>query len=194
MEPPPSPLGAGACAVCCMCGDRGLPHELLRCKLCRVRLQHRYCSDLYPRATAYRRCNWCLREPAEAHAQAHAQAQLVASKKAEKRKMVQSTETSTSDEEARRQHEAGCATATRSRRSAAEIGGGSERWHVGAMTSRDESVQQSWSVNGYPSQHRLAHLNPITSEHFTLILAPFDDVDDATFFILKLTLRVVLMI
>ncbi|KAF7002011.1 hypothetical protein CFC21_017553 [Triticum aestivum] len=122
MEPPPSPLGAGACAVCCMCGDRGLPHELLRCKLCRVRLQHRYCSDLYPRATAYRRCNWCLREPAEAHAQAHAQAQPVASKKAEKRKMVQSTETSTSDEEARRQHEAGCATATRSRRSAAEVG------------------------------------------------------------------------
>uniref|UniRef100_M8BE38 PHD-type zinc finger plants domain-containing protein n=1 Tax=Aegilops tauschii TaxID=37682 RepID=M8BE38_AEGTA len=86
MEPPPSPLGTGAGAVCCMCGDRGLPHELLRCKLCRVRLQHRYCSDLYPRATAYRRCNWCLREPAEAHAQPHAHP--VASKKADKRKMV----------------------------------------------------------------------------------------------------------
>uniref|UniRef100_A0A453C364 PHD-type zinc finger plants domain-containing protein n=1 Tax=Aegilops tauschii subsp. strangulata TaxID=200361 RepID=A0A453C364_AEGTS len=120
MEPPPSPLGTGAGAVCCMCGDRGLPHELLRCKLCRVRLQHRYCSDLYPRATAYRRCNWCLREPAEAHAQPHAHP--VASKKADKRKMVASTETSTSDEEERRQHEAGCATATRSRRSAAEVG------------------------------------------------------------------------
>ncbi|KAE8788279.1 hypothetical protein D1007_37675 [Hordeum vulgare] len=119
MEPPPSPLGAGA--VCCMCGDRGLPHELLRCKLCRVRLQHRYCSELYPRATAYRRCNWCLREPAEAHAQPHAQP--VASKKAEKRRMVASTETSTSDEEERRHHnEAGCATATRSRRSPAEVG------------------------------------------------------------------------
>jgi hypothetical protein len=38
VEPPPSPMGA----VCCMCGDRGLPHELLRCKLCRVRMQHRY--------------------------------------------------------------------------------------------------------------------------------------------------------
>jgi hypothetical protein len=38
VEPPPSPLAA----VCCMCGDRGLPHELLRCKLCRVRMQHRY--------------------------------------------------------------------------------------------------------------------------------------------------------
>ncbi|KAL6899269.1 hypothetical protein ACP4OV_005927 [Aristida adscensionis] len=53
--------GAGA-AVCCMCGDHGLPAELFRCTLCRLRLQHRYCSELYPRAATYRSCNWCLRE------------------------------------------------------------------------------------------------------------------------------------
>ena len=46
-----------------MCGDQGLPGELFRCRRCHARLQHRYCSDLYPRAAAYRRCNWCLREP-----------------------------------------------------------------------------------------------------------------------------------
>ncbi|CAN6278929.1 unnamed protein product [Urochloa humidicola] len=44
-----------------MCGDRGLPHELFRCNLCRLRLQHRYCSNLYPRVPGpYRSCNWCL--------------------------------------------------------------------------------------------------------------------------------------
>ncbi|XP_062221106.1 uncharacterized protein LOC133920508 [Phragmites australis] len=54
---------AAAAAVCCMCGDHGLPSELFRCSLCRLRLQHRYCSDLYPVAAgSYRRCNWCLRE------------------------------------------------------------------------------------------------------------------------------------
>ncbi|KQJ99985.1 uncharacterized protein LOC100831971 [Brachypodium distachyon] len=51
-----------AAAVCCMCGDHGLPQELFLCKLCRLRLQHRYCSELYPRAATYRRCNWCIRE------------------------------------------------------------------------------------------------------------------------------------
>jgi hypothetical protein len=56
-HPPPREEDA---AVCCMCGDHGLPRELFRCKSCRVRLQHSYCSNLYPRATAYRRCNWCL--------------------------------------------------------------------------------------------------------------------------------------
>ncbi|XP_040379598.1 uncharacterized protein LOC102701998 [Oryza brachyantha] len=64
MASSPSTSVGGAGEVCCMCGDRGLPEELLRCRLCGVRLQHRYCSDLYPRATAYRRCNWCLRDPA----------------------------------------------------------------------------------------------------------------------------------
>lgn len=77
-------------AVCCMCGDHGLPGELFQCGLCRRRLQHRYmianplnchkcdcndycintrarssfryCSELYPREAAYRSCNWCLRE------------------------------------------------------------------------------------------------------------------------------------
>ncbi|CAL4968686.1 unnamed protein product [Urochloa decumbens] len=62
MASPGSDDGASAsastAAVCCMCGDRGLPHELFRCNLCGFRLQHRYCSDLYPRP--YRSCNWCL--------------------------------------------------------------------------------------------------------------------------------------
>ncbi|XP_062217423.1 uncharacterized protein LOC133917556 isoform X2 [Phragmites australis] len=63
MASPGSDVHAGAAAtVCCMCGDHGLPRELFRCDLCRLRLQHRYCSDLYPRAAAYRSCNWCLRE------------------------------------------------------------------------------------------------------------------------------------
>ncbi|CAN6273156.1 unnamed protein product [Urochloa humidicola] len=65
MASPGSDDGASAAsttvAVCCMCGDLGLPHELFRCKLCRLRLQHRYCSDQYPRVPGpYRSCNWCL--------------------------------------------------------------------------------------------------------------------------------------
>ncbi|KAG2651727.1 uncharacterized protein LOC120654118 [Panicum virgatum] len=60
MASPGSDDGSSA-AVCCMCGDHGLPHELFRCNLCRLRLQHRYCSDLYPRVPGpYRSCNWCL--------------------------------------------------------------------------------------------------------------------------------------
>ncbi|XP_008795193.1 uncharacterized protein LOC103711006 [Phoenix dactylifera] len=49
-------------AVCCMCGDHGLRQELFRCKVCLVRSQHKYCSNLYPKAESYRACNWCLRE------------------------------------------------------------------------------------------------------------------------------------
>ncbi|KAL9234690.1 hypothetical protein vseg_009529 [Gypsophila vaccaria] len=45
---------------CCMCGDHGLSHELFRCKVCHFRSQHRYCSNLYPKAATYRACNWCL--------------------------------------------------------------------------------------------------------------------------------------
>ncbi|KAH9608140.1 hypothetical protein KSS87_022679 [Heliosperma pusillum] len=45
---------------CCMCGDKGLSHELFRCKVCRFRSQHRYCSNLYPKAESYSVCNWCL--------------------------------------------------------------------------------------------------------------------------------------
>ncbi|CAK9163598.1 unnamed protein product [Ilex paraguariensis] len=45
---------------CCMCGDYGLSNELFRCKACQFRSQHRYCSNLYPRAESYRVCNWCL--------------------------------------------------------------------------------------------------------------------------------------
>lgn len=102
--------GASAGAVCCMCGDRGLPGELFRCRCCRSRLQHRYCSDLYPRAAAYRRCNWCLREPGPGVGQAglghaHAAAVFAANNKQpedDKRKAA-----SASDEERRQRHE-GC--------------------------------------------------------------------------------------
>ncbi|CAL5068130.1 unnamed protein product [Urochloa decumbens] len=121
--PPPSPhdaegsASAAAGAVCCMCGDHGLPGELVRCRRCRVRLQHRYCSDLYPRAAAYRRCNWCLREPADQSGRpghAAAAAATVANRPEEKRK-----ESSASDEERQRQqrHEG-----FSSRRPPAELG------------------------------------------------------------------------
>ncbi|XP_043710164.1 uncharacterized protein LOC122659076 [Telopea speciosissima] len=46
---------------CCMCGDYGLHNEFFRCKICLFRFQHRYCSDLYPKADSYRVCNWCLK-------------------------------------------------------------------------------------------------------------------------------------
>jgi hypothetical protein len=94
MESPPGADhdDSASAAVCCMCGDRGLPGELFQCSLCRLRLQHRYmisginfatllivltvifidiaihtimfryCSELYPREAAYRSCNWCLRD------------------------------------------------------------------------------------------------------------------------------------
>ncbi|XP_044475551.1 uncharacterized protein LOC123203296 [Mangifera indica] len=45
---------------CCMCGDFGLSNELFRCKICQFRSQHRYCSNLYPKAESYEICNWCL--------------------------------------------------------------------------------------------------------------------------------------
>nr|XP_009602565.1 uncharacterized protein LOC104097666 [Nicotiana tomentosiformis] len=45
---------------CCMCGDYGLSSELFKCKICQFRSQHRYCSNLYPKAESYRICNWCL--------------------------------------------------------------------------------------------------------------------------------------
>nr|XP_023892905.1 uncharacterized protein LOC112004895 [Quercus suber]POF21460.1 hypothetical protein CFP56_18503 [Quercus suber] len=45
---------------CCMCGDYGLSHELFQCKVCHFRSQHRYCSNLYPKAESYKICNWCL--------------------------------------------------------------------------------------------------------------------------------------
>ncbi|XP_039038703.1 uncharacterized protein LOC120176328 [Hibiscus syriacus] len=47
---------------CCMCGDSGLTHELLLCKVCHFRSQHRYCSNLYPKAESYEVCNWCLNQ------------------------------------------------------------------------------------------------------------------------------------
>ncbi|KAI6689252.1 hypothetical protein NL676_026080 [Syzygium grande] len=47
---------------CCMCGDHGFAEELLQCKICHFRSQHRYCSNLYPKAKSYQVCNWCLAE------------------------------------------------------------------------------------------------------------------------------------
>jgi hypothetical protein len=85
-----------------------------------VCLLYRYCSDLYPSATAYRRCNWCLAQGGGA--------QALVRKTTDKRKAAASTDASTSEEEQEREgvcrqsHEtAGCAT-TRSRRPAAEVG------------------------------------------------------------------------
>lgn len=122
MAPSPAAVahGEGASAggaVCCMCGDRGLPGELFRCRCCRSRLQHRYCSDLYPRAAAYRRCNWCLREPGPGVGQAglghaHAAAVFAANNKQpedDKRK----TTAAASDEERPRQRHEGCSPTLR---------------------------------------------------------------------------------
>lgn len=47
---------------CCMCGDSGLTQELFQCKVCHFRSQHRYCSNLYPKAESYKVCNWCLNQ------------------------------------------------------------------------------------------------------------------------------------
>ncbi|KAL3634380.1 hypothetical protein CASFOL_021434 [Castilleja foliolosa] len=58
-------LGATAAASvagteCCMCGDYGLSSQLFKCKQCRFRSQHKYCSNLYPEEETYHICNWCL--------------------------------------------------------------------------------------------------------------------------------------
>uniref|UniRef100_A0A5B7BV87 PHD-type zinc finger plants domain-containing protein n=1 Tax=Davidia involucrata TaxID=16924 RepID=A0A5B7BV87_DAVIN len=55
VTPPSQPI-----LECCMCGDYGLSYELFDCKVCQFRSQHRYCSNLYPKADSYRVCNWCL--------------------------------------------------------------------------------------------------------------------------------------
>ncbi|KAI3819875.1 hypothetical protein L1987_13727 [Smallanthus sonchifolius] len=49
-------------AECCMCGDYGLSQELFRCKICKSRFQHKYCSNQYPKAELYKACNWCLHD------------------------------------------------------------------------------------------------------------------------------------
>ncbi|XP_042435313.1 uncharacterized protein LOC122021277 [Zingiber officinale] len=48
--------------LCCMCGDLGISEQLFQCSVCRVRLQHQYCSNLYPKLERYSTCNWCLRK------------------------------------------------------------------------------------------------------------------------------------
>ncbi|KAK9023482.1 hypothetical protein V6N11_003700 [Hibiscus sabdariffa] len=52
-----------------MCGDSGFTHELLQCKLCHFRSQHRYCSNLYPKAESYEVCNWCLNQKVDSKSQ-----------------------------------------------------------------------------------------------------------------------------
>ncbi|CAH9067105.1 unnamed protein product [Cuscuta epithymum] len=62
---------------CCMCGDKGLPFELFRCKSCLFRSQHRYCSNLYPKAESYRQCNWCLRDQKDDDNSSHSSSSLL---------------------------------------------------------------------------------------------------------------------
>ncbi|CAH9052097.1 unnamed protein product [Cuscuta europaea] len=64
---------------CCMCGDKGLPFELFRCKSCLFRSQHRYCSNLYPKAESYRQCNWCLRDQKDDDNSSHSSSSLLLS-------------------------------------------------------------------------------------------------------------------
>nr|XP_043637432.1 uncharacterized protein LOC122608396 [Erigeron canadensis] len=54
----PSPI------ECCMCGDHGITIELFKCKICKFRSQHKYCSNLYPKLETYNTCNWCLHDSA----------------------------------------------------------------------------------------------------------------------------------
>ncbi|KAF0932094.1 hypothetical protein E2562_008631 [Oryza meyeriana var. granulata] len=95
-------LGSGVAAtgVCCMCGDHGLPRELFRCSHCRRRLQHRYCSELYPRVAAYRRCNWCLREGGRGGSPAAVKVATAASK----RRISAAFEMSNNSEEDKSKH------------------------------------------------------------------------------------------
>ncbi|PKI45603.1 uncharacterized protein LOC116196315 [Punica granatum] len=67
---------------CCMCGDYGLSEELFQCKVCQFRSQHRYCSNLYPKADSYRVCNWCLsREQEKVATPISSDSSLLSSKK-----------------------------------------------------------------------------------------------------------------
>ncbi|MED6224159.1 hypothetical protein PIB30_081159 [Stylosanthes scabra] len=50
---------------CCMCGDLGFSDQLIHCKVCQFRSQHRYCSNLYPKDEACETCNWCLSQQKE---------------------------------------------------------------------------------------------------------------------------------
>ncbi|XP_022951049.1 uncharacterized protein LOC111454013 [Cucurbita moschata] len=63
-----APASSPSEAECCMCGDFGFSDELFRCKICQFRSQHRYCSNLYPKADCYRICNWCLTQKEESKA------------------------------------------------------------------------------------------------------------------------------
>ncbi|KAL0557832.1 hypothetical protein IC582_006383 [Cucumis melo] len=59
--------GSKSQSECCMCGDFGFSFELFHCKICQFRSQHRYCSNLYPKADCYRICNWCLTQNQESN-------------------------------------------------------------------------------------------------------------------------------
>ncbi|KAK4269835.1 hypothetical protein QN277_022942 [Acacia crassicarpa] len=48
--------------VCCMCGDVGFPDKLFRCRKCRHRFQHSYCSNYYGELPEIELCDWCQNE------------------------------------------------------------------------------------------------------------------------------------
>ncbi|XP_028798898.1 uncharacterized protein LOC114754277 [Neltuma alba] len=48
--------------VCCMCGDVGFPDKLFRCRKCRNRFQHSYCSNYYGELPEIELCDWCQSE------------------------------------------------------------------------------------------------------------------------------------
>ncbi|XP_065859254.1 uncharacterized protein [Euphorbia lathyris] len=49
--------------VCCMCGDVGFPDKLFRCRKCRNRFQHSYCSSFYSEfSEPIETCDWCQSE------------------------------------------------------------------------------------------------------------------------------------
>ncbi|ONK82060.1 uncharacterized protein A4U43_C01F35710 [Asparagus officinalis] len=54
--------GDGSTACCCICGDVGFSDALLRCPCCRYRLQHTYCSRMYPDRIEIENwaCEWCI--------------------------------------------------------------------------------------------------------------------------------------
>ncbi|CAI0467738.1 unnamed protein product [Linum tenue] len=60
-QPSPQSHPNNPAPECCMCGDFGFSYELFQCQVCHFRSQHRYCSNLYPKAESYEACNWCLR-------------------------------------------------------------------------------------------------------------------------------------
>lgn len=53
---------SGSGIECNMCGDVGFQEELFHCQRCFKRVQHRYCSRLYPNLLPAENwvCDWCI--------------------------------------------------------------------------------------------------------------------------------------